>query len=579
VNGLGRLLADRRRRQSGSILSGLLIIVALLAILIGALMTELSSSFLLSRTATARVQHQATVNSAMEWGLYQLQNSAVPHVCVRDTRGPWFLNALNGSAAAVSQTCTGIVPDVSAPLGGGNYAVDGIHEAMLGHNSYIVGGQTGRLTSHAFGTSTLEWSINVGGAPTAQVLAKPDPSNSPHIALLVPNAASRSSCGGHCVSLYDQGSGAPAFRCDMAAGAAVTDQPALEMSGGGGANFPTYAFFGDSAGKLYVYEASTNGTCDLLAALGGAGGAVVGQPVVFTGTSSSRSGDTTVVDDIFVVVSTSSSTSLEHWQYSETTAQGEDEVAGLGLVSMLPLAVGGNAVVSDPSSTVPSGGAVIRQAVVGRGGRVGISLINVTSTKAGFTYTVSAGPTAPLAGQVTHQPYWCHCPGGDTIGVGSTNGFLYLLDTSLNLSRQYDGQADGQPAINSTPVADAAGDWYFGADDGYVYDVEIPATGLQMFKAARFGPGGAIQSSPIEGTCGTATCLYFASSTAGAYFVDLAATRVIDLRACISAGPGSSTCAANPRLWAKVMVGPPGGVAGDKGIAVQGWSYYSYNSP
>jgi hypothetical protein len=568
------MLGDRRQRQQGSILSGVLIIVAMLAILIGALMTELSSSFLLSRTVTARVAREATVNSAMEWGLYELQNSAVPHVCARDSRGPWFLSSMNGSPAAVTQTCTAIVPDASVALGGGGYAIDGLYETVGGHNSYLVGGQSARLNSYAFGTQTLQWSVSVGGALTGQVFAKPDPDSATGVDLVVPNSKSNSTCGGHCVSLYDQSFGTPTFLCDMAASATVADQPAAELSGGGQANFPDYVFFGDSGGNVYTYDAAADGSCSQQAAYPGLGGAVVGQPLVFTGATTSRAQDTIVADDVFVVVSSSSSTSLDHLQYFVDSNRDGGAFAGMSLVSTLALGVGGNAVASDPSSTVPSGGAVISQAVVGGGGRIVITRINVTSTRSGLTYTTSLGPASTLGGSVTHQPHWCHCPGGDTIGVGSTNGSLYLLDTSLNLTHQYDGQADGKPAINSSPTADGSGDWYFGADDGNVYDVEIPATGMPMFKAAKFGPGGAIRSSPIEGACGTATCVYFASTTSGAYFVNLATTRIIDLRTCISSGPGSTTCAANPRLWARVMVGPPE-VVGGKGVAVQGWSFYS----
>jgi hypothetical protein len=175
---------------------------------------------------------------------------------------------------------------------------------------------------------------------------------------------------------------------------------------------------------------------------------------------------------------------------------------------------------------------------------------------------------------VTRAPYWCHCPSGEVIGVGDTNGTLYLLDGGLNPLWHYDGIADGTPAINTTPVADANNDWYFGADDGYVYDVEIPFSGAQMFKAARFGPGGAIRSSPVEVDCSSGPCLYFASTTSGGYFVRLGSTRVSDLRACVTSSPGSLACAVNPRLWARVTVGPPS-VVGGQGISVSGWSYYS----
>jgi hypothetical protein len=49
---------------------------------------------------------------------------------------------------------------------------------------------------------------------------------------------------------------------------------------------------------------------------------------------------------------------------------------------------------------------------------------------------------------------------------------------------------------------------------------------------------------------------------------------VIELRACVTTAPASTACAANPRLWARVMVGPVA-VVGGTGISVQGWSYYS----
>jgi hypothetical protein len=92
---------------------------------------------------------------------------------------------------------------------------------------------------------------------------------------------------------------------------------------------------------------------------------------------------------------------------------------------------------------------------------------------------------------------------------------------------------DGFPAISTTPMADTNGDWYFGASDGSVYDVEIPVSGVQMFKAAKFGPGGAISSSPTVGTCPSGLvgpCIYFGSSAVGSYFVRIGSTRVSDLR-------------------------------------------------
>ena len=213
--------------------------------------------------------------------------------------------------------------------------------------------------------------------------------------------------------------------------------------------------------------------------------------------------------------------------------------------------------------------------IAGASGRVALVRISEGS---GPAYGMSLVGATALPGGVTAPPFWCHCPGQDLIGVGSSNGVLYLLGTGLTILHSYDGTADGGPAIVSRPAPDVNGDWYFGAADGYVYDVEIPLSGQQMFKAARFGPGGQIRSSPVVGAaadgCTPGPCMYFGSSTAGLYFVALGNTRVIDLRACISTAANSTTCYANPRLWARVEVGPAP-VVGGTGVSVQGWSYYS----
>ena len=55
---LKQLLRDRRRRQRGSILSGILIIVVFLTLLIGGLLTELTGSFTVSRALVTRVRRR-----------------------------------------------------------------------------------------------------------------------------------------------------------------------------------------------------------------------------------------------------------------------------------------------------------------------------------------------------------------------------------------------------------------------------------------------------------------------------------------------------------------------------------------
>jgi hypothetical protein len=575
VTRLRLLLADRARRQRGSILSSVLIIVAFLSILIGALMTELTTSFLISRTQVNRMQNEATVTSAVELGIQHLQSGAVPPVCAHDGRGPWFVT-LNSSSAAVTQKCQAIIPDLATGLASGAFTVDGVHATTAGQDRYLVSDSSGLLRAYPFGETAPSWSEAIGGAPTGALLPKTDPSGSS--VLLIPAAIAGSGCGGSCVALFNDPGGPPSFRCSMPASSAVTTTPAAEVSASGSPNFPGYTFFAGSgtAGRLYVYDAAAGGDCAQLASAALGGGAD-GAPLVFPGTVSRRE-ITTINDEIFVLVSNGNNTYLEHWRYTVTMDEQGNTTSGLSQVGsslFLTNQVGGGAVGYAISSTVPVSGANLTLAMVGASGRVGTVRIAVRS---GPSYTMSTLASVALPGGASRPPYWCHCPGQDLIGVGSTNGDLYLLNPGLAVQSSYNGQPDGAPAINTTPVADANGDWYFGANDGYVYDVEIPTNGPQMFKAARFGPGGDILSSPVEGGaadgCGSGPCVYFASSTAGSYFARLGGTRIIDLQACISSASGSTSCAVNPRLWARVEVGSPA-VVGGSGVYVQGWSYYS----
>lgn len=572
MKGLQALVGDKKRRQRGSILSSLLIIVAFLSILVGALMTELTNSFLISRTHVARMEREATLTSAVELGIHQLQTRSVPANCARDT-GSLPSLTLNGSPATITQMCQGIVPDVATALVPGAFNVDGIHDTTSGRNRYLVGDNAGRLFAYSFGSTSPTWSLVTGGAPTAAPLPKP---GSPAV-LLVPVARPNLGCAGHCVALYRDGGGTPSLSCIMPASTAVSATPAIEVPANG--NFPSYAFFGGSgsSGVLYVYEASAGGGCVQYAAANLGGGAV-DQPLVFPGTSRKRGQVTTTNDEIFVVVSDGTNTSLQHWQYQEVDDAGSGggltrTLSQVGSRSLTAL-VGGNAVGYAISSTVPSNGAILTLVVAGASGRLGIARITVSS---GPSYTMSTGAGIALGTAIRRPPYWCACSGQNLIGVGGASGRLYLLSQALTTQWTYDGAADGFPAINSTPVADANGDWYFGADDGYVYDVEIPSSGAVMFKAARFGPGGAIRSSPVVGTsggCSPGPCVYFGSSTGGSYFTRIGITRIIDLRACVSSASCSASGIPNPRLWARVEVGSPA-IVGGKGVYVQGWSYYS----
>lgn len=568
------LLHDRRRRQRGSVLSALLIIVAFLSILIGALLTELTDSFVVSRELVARAGVEATATSAVELAINQLQAGPVPPVCAKDTSAnpspprpeTWTLTSLNGHPATVSQTCKGILPEVVKIVAPGSFTVDGVRDTRAGRNRYLVSDSAGQLYSYKFGqtTATPGWPIWLGGGPSGPPFTAADPNGSVNI--FVPVAKPGGTCAGHCVVVFNDTGGQPSFHCDLPANS-LADGVA-----GGSGNFPGYAFFGDS-GHLYAFDARSNHTCTSLAQSPTVGGKVAGAPLVFPGRVTN--GGDTKSDEVFILVTSSSGTNLQHWRFTETIDEGGGEGgSNQTLRSWTPVGNlslnGSNAVGYGISLAAPPWNLVVATA----SGRLDLVRISGSS---GSSYTMSAGASIVLPNGATtaHAPYWCNCPGNvDLIGVGGTNGLLYLFDGGLNVAYSYDGQPDGRPAINTTPMADPNGEWYFGANDGSIYNVEIPVSGPQMFKAARFGRGGAIASSPIVGACPNGPCLYFGSSSAGSYFARIGSTRVSDLRACVSSAAGSTTCAANPRLWARVQIGP-GGIWGGSGVFVQGWSFYS----
>ncbi len=580
------MLSERRRRreraQRGSVLGAVLIIVAFLSILGGALMNEISSQFVLSRALSLHMADEATVNSSVEYAIGQLQTRTVPVHCSTDAGSNWSVN-LNGKSATATPTCQAIVPDLARPLATGTFPADGTHVVIGGRNTYLVGDFSGDVYNYAFGQTSYLWRVNVGAGVTGPPSQSPDATRANHLITLVP--------AGDAVALIDdQLGGGAAPRCTMAAGGRVTSQPGVENPPSGSeAFFPNYAFFGDATGRLWVYDATTNGSCTLMASASGRWGAVVAGPLVLSGSQTitrnnngERQQDTTTTTvEVFAVVSGGGSSHLVQYEYSEVTNGSGGPNRSLDLIDSRSLP-GTNVGGADYSSTTPDVRNPIRLAITSGSGQVTLAAITAQNGRNGgdgrnevsdLTYTMSIGSTANLGGSFSRAPYWCHCPSGDLIGAGNQNGSLYLLNTSLNALLRYDGGV----AINTTPAADANGDWYFGADDGYVYDVEPPARGPLMFKAARFGPGGSVHSSPVVGStgdgCSTGPCLYF-GATGTSYFAQIGKVRVMDLNACLSAQPCSRAGTGNARLWARLEVGPPS-ILGGHGVNVTGWSYYS----
>ena len=138
----------------------------------GHVMTELTGSFLASRTLMTRMEREATLTSAVELGIHQLGTGAVPPVCVRDSRGPWFVT-LNGNPAAVTQSCTSIVP-VATNLAPGAFMLDGFHDTVGGRNRDPVE-YAGCLYAYPFSSAAPSWSIPTGGVPSAPPTTMLDP--------------------------------------------------------------------------------------------------------------------------------------------------------------------------------------------------------------------------------------------------------------------------------------------------------------------------------------------------------------------------------------------------------------------
>ncbi len=548
MNALRALLADRRRSQRGSVLSAVLIIVAFLAIIAGALTTEISTNLLLSTDLVNRVDTQATVNSAVELALNRLQNTPLNAPCPSLVATPPLdvsPSTAGGQRAVASYVSCAPVVDVRSPqfvrvAASEPFTVDGTHAQLPGLNDYLVGDAGGTLFDYTYGDAAPRWTLGLGGSVTGSPLAMPDPSNRGQFLDLIPVSGSACAPASFCMSVRsDDGSSAPPDpRCTMAAAAAVESQPAA------GRNFPRIAFSGDSSGKLYAIDTTSRGNCDVESSLS-TGDPIVAGPVVFP--CQNGCGASTP-DEVFVLGSGAKSTQLKLFTYSSSQ--------GLEAAGSLALPWANASGIAAEATTLPA-----RLAITFAGGQVAVVQIDAGGN-------MSSAANVGLPAGIDGAPYWCHCPGSiDLIGVGARNGSLYVFDTSLNRYATY----AGGPAIETAPATDAAGDWYFAADDGRLYEVQKPASGTTMVLAASFGSANAaIGSSPVIGGCPAGICVYLGSTDANAYLVTLDARDAV-LTACITTAPPSCS-GVNPRLWARVEVGV---VGNPQEVHVDGWSYYS----
>jgi hypothetical protein len=255
-------------------------------------------------------------------------------------------------------------------------------------------------------------------------------------------------------------------------------------------------------------------------------------------------------DEIYVVTATGSTNQLVRFSYRS----GFTRTDTINLPVALANPVG---MVADQAS------APARLAITFAGG--GVALYNIPSN-----YDPNLAKSIGLGTPISGAPSWCACPAGPQIGVAGANGTLYVLDTSLNTVASFTG---GSP-IHTTPASDGVGEWFFGADDGYLYEVQQPASQTTMVQAARYGPlGGPVGSSVQVAGCPSGICVYLGAINSGAYIVPLNA-RLVTITACLSNLPPACS-SDNPRLWAKVEAGVAGVAGSPQTVHVQGWSYYS----
>lgn len=536
MRSLKALLRDSKRSQQGSVLSGVLIITLFIGIIVGALMTELSTNLLLSRVLIHRVNNQATVNSAIELAIGQMEGAPIGSGC------PGLSSTtVNGLTAATSYfSCAPIVdpgqPQYTTLASSSAFSVDGTYTSVQspGGNEYLVGDSSGRVWRFA---GQQQWSADVGTSLTAPPMSMPDGST-----ILVP-VTSLSGCGQSqgCVAsiqLFETSA-----VCYMVTDDTVTGRPAA------GINFPGLAYMGDASGNVFAFDASAGSCSEVAESTANNNQRIVGGPIVFQGVS----GKKLPTDEIFILQSDSSGSQLEQIE----VARGKK--GGFSLTNQNQLGLNGvNAVgLSVDASTLPA-----RIAITYANGLV--EIVRISTSLNMSTIAVRSAPAG-----IADAPTWCCGSNPTTLGVGGTNGSLYVLDSSLKVIGSY---ALGGP-IRRSPDVDAGGDWFVGSDDGNIY--EVSTFGSNPFPPFAYGGSqlGAIRSAVQVAPCnnGKWLCAYAASSSGYVYEIDLSARQVV-MSGCISTSPPACSTGDNPRLLVTAQIGSAGS---STMVQPQVWSYYS----
>jgi hypothetical protein len=541
MKALRTLLADGKRSQRGSVLSAVLIMVAFLSIIAGALMTELSTNFLLSHALANRVSTEATVDSALATAIDQLQNAprgvSCPSFPPEGPNGPTAIVVGNCAAAVIPLTQSGV------PI-----SSDGaLLSPSQGRYDYVYSDSGGTIYHYSNGSLSSP-PIALRGNLRGPLLSIVDQSG--EIADLVPmdrpSLRATPGCGSSnddCVALVDEGpaqgpaQSPGALRCYMPANGEITARPAASPS------FPNVVYFGDQAGYLWAYDSTASGSCRFLAVVGPIGGPVIAGPLVFQNLQTSQ-------DEIYLVVGGSPSRLLQYsWSAGSPTFGSGSDSDGMSLRANNAFGIA-----LEPGA-LPS-----RIAIAFAGGVIGEARIETN-----FSTTLPVSPVNPRnMPTFSGAPYWSHLPSGqDQIGIGGSDGRLYVMDGNLNLVGSYLGPS----AINTSPSADQGGDWFFGGADGQLYEVQPTMVPGAIYY---YGSSAISSSSPLLGQCSTGSCIYFP-----AFIVPLS-DRDVQLSACI--GSGTTCSGVNPRLWAHVAVSSATNTtsgASPQTVHVQGWSYYS----
>jgi hypothetical protein len=507
-----------------------LIMTAFIAIISGALMTELSANFLLSNTMINRVAYQATDNSAIELALSRLQTAQLNAPCPALPTAT--VNNLTASATYLScwpanrETSNG----TALVSGSAPFNMDGAQIQANGFHDYVVANSNGYVFDYRFGTTAPRWVLQLNGTLTAPPLVIPNPSSGNQAIDVFPMTGGACSSSTNCIDVRtDNNSNTLSSRCTPASGP-VTSQPGASSTNSG------YVYFGEGP-KLTLRDFS-GGECDQVSSIAMPGNRpVVAGPIAIRCTSCGH-----VSEQIYVVVSDNVSSYLVRFSFGN----------GLSLIESLLLPWASIAGMAALGSGLPASLAI----TFGGGG---IALIQLGSNGA-----LTTPLTASVGVGISGSPSWCSVC-GNLFGVGAQNGVLYLFDSSLNLTAS---KSLGS-RISTSPSIDSAGNWYVGTDDGLVHELQLQ-NGQGLIPRETYVQMGRFGSSPQLGTCALGICIYLGGQDGNVYLVPLNARKAI-ISACITTSP--PTCSGvNPRLWASVEVGAN---SGPQTVHVQGWSYYS----